>query len=203
MRRSTRCCLALVVTAVALGASAPPASALGPCDVVGIPFVPDPAEKACEKVTGVAGDVGADVVGDAAKAVAQPIFRQATAWVAQGAGWLVGRVGALIDTTTTPRLQTRWFTGQYQQMGLLATALALPLLFLAVIQTALSRNPAVITRALAAVPTAFVLTGAAVAIIAALLGITDWACQAISRQAGPQSREFFHDVAGAFGKLTE
>ena len=54
---------------------------------------PDPAKKACEKVTGAASDVAGDVVGDAAKAVAQPIFRQATEWVAQGAGWLVGRVG--------------------------------------------------------------------------------------------------------------
>lgn len=202
--RPSSACLAVVVAAVALAGSARPAAAApGPCDFVGVPFVPDPAEKVCEKVTGAAGDVATNVAGDAAKAIAAPIFRQATQWVADGAGWLVGRVGALIDTTTTPRLQTQWFAGQYQQMGLLATALALPLLFLAVIQTALSRNPAVITRALSAVPTAFVLTGAAVAIIAALLGITDWACQVISRQAGPESREFFHDVAAAFGKLTE
>jgi hypothetical protein len=197
-------CLSLILAVVALGASAPSASAAaGPCDLVGVPFVPDPASKVCKKVTGAAGDVAMDVAGDAAKAVAAPIFRQATAWVADGAGWLVSRVGALIDSTTTPRLQSRWFSGQYQQMGLLATALALPLLFLAVIQTALSRNPAVITRALAAVPTAFVLTGAAVAIVAALLGITDWACQVISGQAGSHSREFFRDVGTAFSKLTE
>jgi type IV secretion system protein TrbL len=197
-------CLAVILAAVALAAvPGRAAAAPGPCDFVGVPFVLDPAEKVCDKVTGAAGDVAMDVAGDAAKAIAAPIFRQATEWVADGAGWLVGRVGALIDATTTPRLDSRWFTGQYQQMGLLATALALPLLFLAVVQTALSRNPAVITRALAAVPTAFVLTGAAVALIAALLGITDWACQVISRQAGPQSREFFHDVAGAFGKLTD
>jgi hypothetical protein len=197
-------CLAAVLAAIAVGAFAPPASAApGPCDVVGIPFVPDPAEKACEKVTGAVSDVAGDVVGDAAKAVAAPIFRQATEWVAQGAGWLVGRVGALIDTTTTPRLESRWFAGQYTQMALLATALALPLLFLAVIQAALARNPVLITRALAAVPVAFVLTGGAVALVAALLGITDWACQAISAQTGPDSREFFHDVATAFGRITE
>ena len=202
--RPSVCWLALVVIAVAFGACAPRASALpGPCDVVGIPFVPDPAEKACEKVTGGAVDVASDAVGDAAKAVAQPIFRQATEWVAQGAGWLVARVGALIDTTTTPRLESRWFAGQYAQMALLATTLALPLLFLAVIQAALARNPAVITRALAAVPVAFVLTGGAVAIVAALIEITDWACQAISEQAGPNSREFFHDVAKAFNTITQ
>ena len=162
-----------------------------------------PAKDACEKVTGAAGNVAGDVVGDAAKAVAQPIFRQATEWVAQGAGWLVGRVGGLIDTSTTPRLQSRWFAGQYAQMGLLATALALPLLFLAVIQAALARNAALITRALAAVPVAFVLTGGAVAIVAALLGVTDWACQAISGQTGPNSREFFGDVAKAFNTITD
>jgi hypothetical protein len=201
--RPSALCLALVACVVGLGMSAPPASALpGPCDVVGIPFVPDPAEKACEKVTGVAGDIAGDVAGDAAKAVAQPIFRQATEWVAQGAGWLVGRVGALIDTTTTPRLQSPWFASQYAQMGLLATALALPLLFLAVIHAALARNPLLITRALAAIPVAFVLTGGAVAVVAALLEVTDWACQAISAQAGPNSREFFHDVAKAFTTLT-
>ena len=175
----------------------------GPCDVVGIPFVGGPAKDACEKVTGAAGNVAGDVVGDAAKAVAQPIFRQATEWVAQGAGWLVGRVGGLIDASTTPRLQSRWFAGQYAQMGLLATALALPLLFLAVIQAALARNSALITRALAAVPVAFVLTGGAVAIVAALLGVTDWACQAISGQTGPNSRAFFGDVAKAFNTITD
>jgi type IV secretion system protein TrbL len=78
-----------------------------------------------------------------------------------------------------------------------------PLLFLAVIQAALSRNTALISRALAAVPVAFVLTGGAVAIVAALLGVTDWACQAISGQAGPNSREFFGDVAKAFGTITD
>ena len=186
--------------------AAPPTEAAalpGPCDVVGIPFVGGPAKDACDKVTGAAGNIAGDVVGDAAKAVAQPIFRQATEWVAQGAGWLVGRVGGLIDTSTTPRLQSRWFAAQYAQMGLLATALALPLLFLAVIQAALARNSALITRALAAVPVALVLTGGAVALVAALLGVTDWACQAISEQTGPNSREFFGDVAKAFNTITD
>jgi type IV secretion system protein TrbL len=202
--RPSLCCLALVVVAVALGTSSASASALpGPCDVVGIPFVPDPAQKACETITGAAGDVAGDVVGDAANAVAQPIFRQVTEWVAQGAAWLVGRVGALIDSTTTPRLQSRWFAAQYAQMALLASALALPLLFLAVIQAALARNPQVMARALAAVPIAFVLTGGAVALVATLIGLTDWACQAISGHTGPDSRAFFHDVANAFATITK
>jgi hypothetical protein len=53
------------------------------------------------------------------------------------------------------------------------------------------------------VPVAFVLTGAAVAVVAMLLAVTDWACQAISGQAGPNSNEFFHDVAGAFSTITD
>jgi hypothetical protein len=197
--------LALAVAVLTLFI-APPTEAFalpGPCDVVGIPFVGGPAKDACEEVTGAAADVAGDVVGDAAKAVAQPVFRQATEWVAQGAGWLVGRVGGLIDTSTTPRVQSRWFAGQYAQMGLLATALALPLLFLAVIQATLARSPGLITRALAAVPVAFVLTGGAVAVVAALLGVTDWACQAISGQTGPNSRAFFGDVAKAFNTITD
>ena len=184
--------------------NAPGATALpGPCNVVGVPFAPNPAKKACEKITGAATDVAGDIAGSAAKAVAQPIFKQATEWVAQGAGWLVGQVGGLIDTSTTPRLQSHWFAGQYAQMGLLATALALPLLFLAVIQAAFARNSALVTRALAAVPVAFVLTGGAVAIVAALLGVTDWACQAIAGQTGANSREFFGDVAKAFDTITD
>jgi hypothetical protein len=199
------CCVALAVAVLTLFIAPPTRAAAlpGPCDVVGIPFVGGPAKDACEKVTGAAGNVAGEVVGDAAKAVAQPIFRQATEWVAQGAGWLVGRVGGLIDTSTTPCLQSRWFAGQYAQMGLLATALALPLLFLAVIQAGLDRNAALIMRALAAVPVAFVLTGGAVAVVAALLGVTDWACQAISAQTGPNSREFFGDVAKAFNTITD
>ena len=204
MRPNVRLLAVLVAAATALGVSPPEASALpGPCDAVGVPLLPDPGQRACEKVAGAIGAVAGDVAGSAAKALAQPIFRQATEWVAQGAGWLVGRVGALIDTSTTPRLQSRWFAGQYTQMGLLATALALPLLFLAVIQAALARNAALITRALAAVPVAFVLTGGAVAVVAALLGVTDWACQAISAQTGPNSRAFFGDVAKAFDTITD
>ena len=204
MRPSVRMLAILVAAAATFAVSTPAASALpSPCDAVGLPLVPDPAERACEKVAGAVGHVTGDLAGDAAKAFAQPIFRQATEWVAQGAGWLVGRVGSLIDTSTTPRLQGRWFTGQYAEMGLLATALALPLLFLAVIHAAVARNATLISRALAAVPVAFVLTGGAVAVVAALLGVTDWACQAISGQAGPNSREFFHDVAGAFETITD
>ena len=204
MRPSSRTVAAFAASALLLLVNTAEASALpGPCNVVGVPFAPNPAKKACEKITDAATDVAGDIAGNAAKAVAQPIFRQATEWVAQGAGWLVGRVGGLIDTSTTPRLQSRWFEGQYAQMGLLATALALPLLFLAVIQAALARNTALITRALAAIPVAFVLTGVAVAIVAALLGVTDWACQAISEQAGPNSRDFFGDVAKAFGTITD
>jgi hypothetical protein len=204
MRRSWWLSVVLVGVLATACVLPPEASALpGPCDLIGVPLLPTPAKRACEQVTGAAGNVAGDVVGDAAKAVAQPIFRQATEWVAQGAGWLVGRIGGLIDASTTPRLQSRWFAGQYAQMGLLATALALPLLFLAVIQAALARNSALITRALAAVPVAFVLTGAAVAIVAALLGVTDWACQAISGQTGPNSRAFFGDVAKAFNTITD
>ena len=204
MRRSLWLSVVLVGALAIACASAPEASALpGPCDLIGVPLLPTPAKRACQQVTGAAGDVASDVAGDAAKAVAQPIFRQATQWVAQGAGWLVGRIGGLIDTSTTPRLQSRWFAGQYAQMALLATALALPLLFLAVIQAGLARNPVLVTRALAAVPVAFVLTGGAVALVAALLGITDWACQAISAQTGSDSHAFFHDVATAFSKITD
>ena len=71
------------------------------------------------------------------------------------------------------------------------------------VQAALARNAALITRALAAVPVAFVFTGCAVAIVAALLGVTDWACQAISGQTGPNSRAFFGDVAKGFSTITD
>ena len=40
-------------------------------------------------------------------------------------------------------------------------------------------------------------------IVAALLGVTDWACQAISGQTGPNSRAFFGDVAKAFNTITD
>src|SRR4029079_5876225 len=55
----------------------------------------------------------------------------------------------------------------------------------------------------AAVPVAFVLTGGAVAVVAALLGVTDWACQAISAQTGPDRRALFGDVARAFDTITD
>lgn len=47
--------------------------------------------------------------------------------VAEGAGWLIGQAGKLINETTTPRVGSRWFLRQYRTMGALAAVFAVPL----------------------------------------------------------------------------
>ena len=39
-----------------------------------------------------------------------------TDWVANGAAWLMGQLGGLIGSTTTPQLEAGWFAEHYRAM---------------------------------------------------------------------------------------
>jgi hypothetical protein len=213
MHRDAARVVALIVcvacAAIAVGAvSATPARA-DVCDKIpSIPGVPNPVKTGCEvagKVPGAISDpagAATDVVTAPVKAAGDVVMQGVTKWVADGAGWLVGQAGKLIDATTTPRLDSAWFGQQYRAMGALAAVFALPLLLLSVLQSVMRRDSSIVVRAaFVHLPAAFILTAGAVAVVVLFLQLTDEMCTQVSSSVGSDAGSFFKDTTDALGKL--
>ncbi|MGD9735956.1 MAG: hypothetical protein AB7V58_10175 [Solirubrobacterales bacterium] len=213
MRRDGRRLVALIVAvacaAFALGAVSPSSARADVCDKIpSIPGVPNPVKTGCEAVGAVPGAVtdpgGAvtDIVTAPIKAAGDEVMQGVTKWVADGAGWLVGQAGKLIDATTTPRLDSPWFGQQYKAMAALAAVFALPLLLLSVLQSVMRRDSSIVVRAaFVHLPAAFILTAGAVAVVLLFLQLTDEMCTQVSSSVGSDAGSFFKDTTDALGKL--
>lgn len=199
--------LAAVVLALALGGVRPSVAQANVCtSIPGIPLVPNPIKAGCEAAGKAAGAVGKTVgkiVTAPIRAAGDAVMKGVTDWVADGAGWLVDQAGKLIAATTTPRLESAWFTGQYQTMGALAAVFALPLLLLSVLQGVLRRDGGVIIRAaFVQLPAAFLLTAGAVTVVVLLLQLTDAMSSQVASSVGSNASSFFASVAKALAVLT-
>src|SRR5262245_26534958 len=152
--RGLSAALALLLCAVVLaGPLAPSAHALpSPPNPCHLPIVGN----VCDVVTGAAGTV--------AGAAGEFVMRGVTAWVTDTAVWVTGKVGELIEHTTSPDLSARWFQSQYGAMVEVAGALALLMLLLAVIQAVTRQDVGLLLRcAFGYLPMAFILAGVAIA----------------------------------------
>ena len=85
-------------------------------------------------VTNVCGAVGS-AASSVASATGEFVMRGVTEWVTDAAVWVTGKVGDLVNSTTSPDLTASWFQGEYGAMLAVAGALALLMLMLAVIQS--------------------------------------------------------------------
>lgn len=212
MRRS---CLAVVAVVVLVGSLATsgflntPMASANVCDKIpSLPLVPNPIKLGCKVVTG-APKVISDPVGTIGKVLTAPIraagdavMQGVTSWVADGAAWLVGEAGKLINETTTPTLSAPWFAGQYQTMAALAAVFALPLLLLSVLEGVLRRDGRVILRAAAVqLPAAFILTTGAVVIVGLVIALTDQMCGQVAASVGADAKTFFASVGKSLTQL--
>jgi type IV secretion system protein TrbL len=196
--------LAVAVFSVSGFVGTTPASA-NVCDSIpSLPLVPNPIKLGCKvvsKVPSVISNPGS-IITAPFKAAGDAVMQQVTSWVADGAAWLVGEAGKLIDATTTPVLGAPWFTGQYRTMAALAAVFALPLLMLSVLQGVLRRDSGVIVRAaFVQLPGAFLLTAGAVVIVALFVGLTDEMCSAVARSVGADAKTFFANVGKSLVSL--
>ena len=216
MHRSLRLA-AVVPLALAFllaGSLTPEPAAASVCDAVpSIPGVPNPAKSGCKAITGGAGAVpkivtdpkgaATDLATAPIKAAGDEVMQGVTAWVAKGAGWLIGQAGKLINETTTPRIGSPWFLRQYRTMGALAAVFAVPLLLLSVLQGVLKREGGVIVRAaFVQLPAAFLLTAIAVTVVQLLLQLTDQMSAAVAGSVGNDAKEFFSDTGKSLGSVT-
>ena len=219
LRRTTLVALAALLLAAAVPIASP-ATPAAQANVVCDPPGPDPSDVAeavgdaigfgnpaadvCEAVTdpilGLPGKA-LDPLKDAAKSIGKGVFNQVTAWVADGAVWLIGEVAVLSEKTTSPNLLSKGFLRQYRLMALIATFMAALMAIFCVFEAIGRGDPGLLWRVfLVNVPLAAIATSAAYVVVQLLIATCDGMCLAISQSAGADSKEFFQ---GAIKALAE
>ena len=134
----------------------------------------------CDAVSGAVNKVAAEA--------GEFVMRGVTAWVTNAAVWVTGKVGELIEKTSSPDLTASWFEGQYGAMVGVAGALALLMLMLAVIQSVIRQDIGLLVRAaFGYLPMAFILAGVAIAGAGLLVAITDDMSSAVVAASAPSS----------------
>jgi type IV secretion system protein TrbL len=201
--------LVVLVMVAGSGLVAPASAQAASCDdIPSVPLVPNPVKTGCKVITKAPGAIKnpkkavVDIATAPLQAAGDQVMQGVTKWVADGASWLVGQAGKLIDQTTTPRLQSAWFGGQYRSMAALAAIFALPLLLLSVLQGVLRRDSGVVVRAaFVHLPAAFILTAGAVTVVTLFLTLTDEMSAQVAGSVGSDAKDFFSDVGKTLTKL--
>jgi hypothetical protein len=173
--------------------ASPPAAASGGGGVCNLPVV----GTVCDAVGGA--------VKAAALEVGEFVMRGVTAWVTKAAVWITGKVGELIENTSSPDLRASWFEAQYGTMVAVAGALALLMLMLAVIQSVIRQDIWLLARAaFGYLPMAFILAGVAIAGAGLLIVITDDMSSAVVSSLGTdQSDNLLQAIGDAYERALE
>ena len=159
-----------------------------------LPILADPCQL---PVVGNVCDAVTSAVSNAAGAAGDFVMRGVTTWVTNAAVWVTGKVGDLVNTTTSPDLTAGWFQGEYQTMISVAGLLALLMLMLAVIQALIHQDIWLLARAaLGYLPMAFILAGVAIAATGLLVAITDNISQTVVHSLGTQQSDNLLQAVG-------
>jgi hypothetical protein len=162
----------------------------------------NPAGDLCNAVTDPAVETLAKPVTEALKGIGHGILDQITTWVSEGAGWLIGKVAAEIDHTTTPELTSKGFLAEYRQMAEIAAVLAAAMLLLAVFEAIAQSSWGILGRAVfVSVPLAFLATSVAFVVVQLLLVATDAMCHAIAVATKEHSEHFFKSALTDLSKV--
>ena len=166
------------------GACSAAATALGPTGAAGVCQVAGAA-------AGAAGSAASQVAGDGISSVLGDLGH----WVADGAAWLLGQIGAVIGSSTSIDLGASWFTAHYATMAELAGVVIVPLLLLGIIQSVYRQNLSALLRSvLVNVPLAILLTAVAVQLVQLGLSVTDALSAAVAHGAGLDAGTFMSSV---------
>jgi len=212
-RQTVIAALALAGVWCWMARSAPPASAANPvgtiCGVAGL--LNGLAGKACQVVQG-----GEKVLGGGRKAVsggnrllggssgskARDVGLVAVgAWVLLGARSALTETGKIIDRTTSPQLQSTWFSSTYWRIAGLAAVLTMPFLFAAAVQALMRSDLAMLARAtFVHLPLSLIAVGIAAPVTMLLLAASDQMSAVMASAAGNAGTRFLshtsHLIAG-------
>ena len=184
-----------------------PCIGLSPAGAVGEIFgAGNPVGDVCDAVTdpilGAASDKILGPLKDAAAGLGKDVFNKVTAWIADGAVWLVGEVATLSERTTSPNLLGKGFLKQYRLMTQIAVALAALMVIFAVLDALGKGDAGQIARVLLVnVPLAAIATSAAFVVAQLLIATCDGMCEAITSSTGADAKAFFKDAITAIAAV--
>ncbi|HET7417270.1 MAG TPA: hypothetical protein VFJ61_06575 [Solirubrobacterales bacterium] len=213
--------LALLLVATALGgaglladpeppsaqATSLPCVGLSPAGAVGDAIgIGNPVGDACEAVTdpilGAAGDKVLGSLKDAAGSLGKGVFNQVTAWVADGAVWLIGEIAEGINETTSPNLLSKGFLHQYRLMAQIAALMAALMLIFVVLEALARGDLSMLWRAfLVNAPLAAIATSVAYVVVQLLLATSDGMGEAVAQTTGADAQHFFKGTVEALAAL--
>jgi hypothetical protein len=131
------------------------------------------------------GTVVGKLGGSVASAGINAVLGGLSQWVASGAEWLLGQIGAALESTTNIDLGADWFQQNYHLMTALAAIVVLPLLLVSAMQAIYRQSPSQVLRTfLVQLPLALLLGVVAVQVVALCLSATDALCSAVAGGAG-------------------
>ncbi|MGH7316296.1 MAG: type IV secretion system protein, partial [Candidatus Rokuibacteriota bacterium] len=167
-------------------------------------------DKACELAKGAGDKIGSgisNVVTAPIEAAGNSIMDQLTTWVADAAVSLIGKIVSFMESSTTPRLTSSWFTDRYELMMGLGLLILLPLLLIAAIRALLHQDLSQLLKSFFLyVPVAILATFVAIHLTQMLLAITDDLSAAVSESVGGDATRFLEgggdSVAGALAAAT-
>jgi type IV secretion system protein TrbL len=175
------------------------AGGVGP--VAGAIGLGNPAAGVCDAVTSEVAGAVTKPITDAVKGLGNSVFEQVTTWTAEGATWLIGRVVAGIEKTTTPDLTSKGFLAQYARMAQIAALLGAAMLLFAILEAVAQNSWQVLGKAIFVnVPFAFIGTSVAFAVVQMLLLATDQMSHAVSVATHHRSEEFFKSAITGLGE---
>lgn len=138
----------------------------------------------------------ASIIGDLANAV----FSAAGQWVADGASWILNGLVAVVSATTTPPIDSAWFTHRLEVMGSIAAALAVPLVCCAAIQAVVRQAPGMLVRTVVVhLPVALTCTATAVGLVQAGLAVTDALSSQLLSAEDTSAGGALSPISAAFG----
>ncbi len=128
-------------------------------------------------ICGVGSAIGSDIAG--------AILRAIAGWWASAAAWLLGLVGRVLTTTTTPPVGTRWFQAEMSVLLRVAAPIALLALVAAAWTAVVQGDLSVVLRAaLLRLPLVVLLSAAGAGLVTTALGATDAVSSAIAGGSG-------------------
>ncbi len=159
-------------------------------------------------VTGHVGGAVSTLLGGGAGSVAATAstalgLAAIGAAVVGSAAAVLHEAAAAIGATTTPELQSTWFSSTYWRMAAIAALLTLPFLFAATVQAALRSDVALLARAaFGYLPLAVLSIAIAAPLTTLLLAASDEMCGLISSAASDAAPHVLFRTAIAVGALT-
>lgn len=124
-------------------------------------------------------------------------------WVLGGAKFALGETAKVLSRTTSPQLQTTWFSSAYWRMAAIAALLTLPFLFAAAVQALIRGDVSLLGRAaFGYLPLAFLAVGIAAPLAMLALAATDQLSAFIGAAAGHESTHFLVKAGTVVGVLS-